>query len=90
MALGTIDPRGRQPYNPGVEIDRLLIQQLEELCDGETVHLRANLVGTYRIAVNQYTASGNGEYRELAEDSETELRSLLTRLRLKKLVGRRR
>lgn len=70
-----------------MEIDRLLIQQLEELCDGENVHLHANLVGTYRIAVKEFAASGNREYQELALDSEHELRALLSRMRLKKASG---
>lgn len=65
-------------------VDDQLIQQLEELCDGENVHLQANLIGTYRVAVAESSASGSLAYLELAEEAERELRALLFRLRLKR------
>ncbi|CAN5412348.1 hypothetical protein BH09VER1_BH09VER1_10240 [soil metagenome] len=70
-----------------MHIDLLLIQQLEELCDGENVHLHANLVGAYRSAVSGLSDTGDDEYRVLAQDAERALRSLLYRMRLKN-VGR--
>ena len=66
------------------EIDTVLLQQIEELCSGETSHLRANLAGAYRAAVEQYRTTGDEEYRAVAEDAYTELRILLTKLRWQK------
>ncbi len=70
-----------------MHMDLLLIQQLEELCDGESVHLHANLVGAYRSAVTELASTGDEEYRPVAQEAERALRALLSRLRLKK-VGR--
>lgn len=66
------------------QIDTVLLQQIEELCSGETSHLQANLTGAYRTAVEQYKATGDEEYRSLAKEAHTELRILLTKLRQQK------
>lgn len=66
------------------EVDTVLLQQVEELGSGETTHLRANLAGAYRTAVEQYRLTGDEEYRRVAEEAYRELRILLTRLRQEK------
>lgn len=69
-----------------MNVDLLLIQQLEELCDGENVHLHANLVGAYRSAVSELSCTGDEEYRTVAREAERSLRALLSRMRLKKVT----
>lgn len=66
------------------QIDLILLQQIEELCSGETIHLRANLIGAYRSAVEQYRITGDEEFRTIAEDAYKELRIFLTELRQRK------
>jgi hypothetical protein len=67
-------------------IDQILLQQVEELCSGENVHLHANLSGTYRSAVDQYRLTGDEEYRVIAEEAHQELRVLLAKLRYRKAL----
>ncbi len=62
-------------------IDQVLLQQIEELCSGENVHLHANLAGAYRSAVEQYRQTGDEEYWVIAEEAHQELRVLLAKLR---------
>lgn len=69
---------------PAEQLDEVLIQQIEELCCGESVHLRANLVGAYRSAVEEYLRTGDQGYKSIAEEAYVELRILLARLRQEK------
>lgn len=66
------------------QVDAVLLQQIEELGSGENTHLRANLAGAYRAAVEQYCITGDDEYRLLAEEAHRDLRVLLTKLRQQK------
>lgn len=67
-------------------IDQILLQQVEELCSGENVHLHANLAGAYRSAVEQYRKTGDEEYRVIAEEAHQELRILLAKLRYREAL----
>lgn len=62
-------------------LDQVLLQQVEELCSGENVHLHANLAAAYRSAVEQYRITGDEEFQAIADDAYVELRILLTKLR---------
>jgi len=66
------------------QIDHVLLQQVEELCSGESVHLHANLATAYRSAVEQYRLTGDKEFQAIAEDAYVELRILLIKLRQQK------
>lgn len=65
-------------------IDEILIQQVQELQSGETCHLVANLIGSYRGAVSGFEETQDTEYLVVAEESEKGLRILLAQLRLKR------
>ncbi len=67
-------------------IDQILLQQVEELCSGENVHLHANLAGAYLSAVEQYRQTGDEEYRVIAEEAHRELRVLLAKLRYRQAL----
>lgn len=67
-------------------IDQVLLQQIEELCSGENVHLHANLAGAYRSAVEQYRQTGDEEYRAIADEAHQELRVLLAKLRYRQAL----
>lgn len=66
---------------PFQRIDQVLLQQIEELCTGENVHLHANLAGAYRTAIEEYRFTGDETYRLIAEEAHRALRILLARLR---------
>lgn len=67
-----------------MELDCVLIQQVEELADGQTVHLHANLAGAYQTAIEEFNRTGDDAYRLIAEEAQTGLRVLLARLRLQR------
>lgn len=67
-----------------MKLDCVLIQQVEELTDGQTVHLHANLAGAYRTAIEEFNRTGDDAYRLIAEEAQTGLRVLLARLRLQR------
>lgn len=66
------------------QIDHVLLQQVEELCSGESVHLHANLAAAYRSAVEQYRLTDDEEFQAIAADAYLELRILLAKLRQQK------
>ena len=49
-----------------MEIDSVLLQQVEELSCGETVHLHANLSGAYRFSIDEFQRTGDEAYRLIA------------------------
>ncbi|MBN8710185.1 MAG: hypothetical protein BGO12_20065 [Verrucomicrobia bacterium 61-8] len=63
------------------QLDQVLLQQVEELCSGENVHLHANLAAAYRSSIEQYRLTGDEEFQAIATDAYVELRILLTKLR---------
>ncbi len=67
-----------------MKADEILIQQIGELTNGENCHTAANLVGAYRSAAREYQDSNDAEYREVFLEAERELRTLLTRLRMRR------
>ena len=67
-----------------MEIDSVLLQQVEELSCGETVHLHANLSSAYRSSIDEFLRTGDDAYRLIAEEAHLELRVLLARLRLRR------
>jgi len=69
----------RQPVP--VPFDYALIQQIEEMTSGETVHRSANLTGAYCTAWSAYEETGDPEFLSLAEEAERQLRILLYELR---------
>ena|GEM_PF-2132404 len=69
-----------------LQLDRVLLQQVEEICSGESVHLHANLVGAYRSALAEYQNSGDERYRVIAEEAHRALRILLAKMRIKRGV----
>jgi len=62
-------------------LDHTLIQQIEEMTSGETVHYSSNLVGAYRAAHMAYDDTGDAEFLAIASEAECGLRILLTKLR---------
>lgn len=66
-----------------MEIDHILLQQVEEICGGEHVHLNANLVGAYRGAVDEYNRTGEENYLHVALEAHKELRVLLAKARIR-------
>ena len=67
-------------------LDHTLIQQIEEMTSGETVHYSSNLVGAYRAAHMAYLDTGDSEFLPIASKAERELRILLTKLRHQRAV----
>lgn len=67
-----------------LQLDRVLLQQVEEICDGESVHLHANLAGAYRAALAEYQNSGDERYQALAEEAHRSLRILLAKMRMQR------
>lgn len=67
-----------------MKADEILIQQIEEVSNGESCHAAANLVGAYRSAAREYQDSNDAEYREVFFEAERELRILLMRLRIRR------
>jgi hypothetical protein len=67
-----------------IEPDYGLIQEVELLAGGEAVHVVANLTGAYRSAIDLYNKSGDKDYRDIALEAETNLRTLLTKLRIRR------
>lgn len=70
-------PRRPVPFS----FDFALIQQVEEMSSGETVHQSANLVGACRAAWSGYGETGDPEFLALAEEAERQLRILLHEFR---------
>ncbi|CAN5733340.1 hypothetical protein BH09VER1_BH09VER1_39560 [soil metagenome] len=64
-----------------MDMDYVLLQQLDELSNGQTVHKRANLSAAYRGAIAEYQRTGDEEFKNLATEAHRELRILLTSLR---------
>jgi len=64
-----------------MDMDFVLLQQLEEFGNGQSVHKRANLSAAYRSAVEAYGRTGDEEFRNIASEAHRELRVMLTNLR---------
>ncbi len=64
-----------------MDMDFVLLQQLEEFSNGQSVHKRANLSAAYRSAVEAYGRTGDEEFRNIASEAHRELRVMLTGLR---------
>lgn len=64
-----------------MDMDFVLLQQLEELSNGQSVHKRANLSAAYRSAVEAYGRTGDEEFRNIASEAHRELRMMLASLR---------
>lgn len=64
-----------------MDMDFVLLQQLEELSNGQSVHKRANLSAAYRSAVEAYERTGDEEFKTLASEAHRELRVMLVGLR---------
>ena len=64
-----------------LETDFVLLQQLEELGTGQTVHRQANLSAAYQSAMNEYKRTGDDAFRQIATEAHLELRRLLTTMR---------
>jgi len=67
-----------------LQLDRILLQQVEEICSGESVHLHANLAGAYRSALAEYQNTGDERYRVLAEEAHRALRIFLAKMRMQR------
>jgi len=67
-----------------MQADEDLIRQVEMLLDGKTNHRSANLVAVYRSAIVEYNLAGSIEIRTIARTAESDLRILLSRLRLQR------
>jgi len=52
-----------------MEMAYVLIQQAQEICDGEAVHNYANLVGMYRASLKSYHRTQNADFLQIAEES---------------------
>jgi len=69
-----------------MELDRVLLQQVEELCSGESVHLHANLAGAYRSAFEEYRRTGDEDYLAIAGEAEVALRIRVAKLRCERAM----